>query len=157
MILDSNVPVWLGDLNGNTCGSTTTFGTQAAISLRHGRFGQQGRGHGLHRPQWRWQLHWAGQASEIVPFVWDAKRGMRELPTQFATAPGFVRASGISGNGRVIVGTADLQQAVAWVDEGNMINLGTLVGARDLYTANYDGTRVPMYSFTQKACCCGTR
>ena len=92
-----------------------------------------------------------GGNREIVPFVWDAARGMRELPDQFATAPPWVRASGISGNGRVIVGTANLRQAVAWVDEGNMINLWTLVGAKDLYVANYEGTRVPMYSFTQKA------
>lgn len=88
-----------------------------------------------------------GFKNETVPFAWDAKGGMRELDTSgFAQTPPWVRAAGISGNGRVIVGTANLQQAVAWVDEGKMIDLGTLMGVRDLYTANYDGTRVPMYS-----------
>lgn len=84
--------------------------------------------------------------NETVPFVWDAKGGMRELDVSFADAPPWTRAAGISGNGRVIVGTANLQAAVAWVDEGKMIDLQQAIGARDLYVTNYDGTRVPMYS-----------
>lgn len=84
--------------------------------------------------------------NETVPFVWDAMRGMRELDVSFADMPPWTRAAGISGNGRVIVGTANLQAAVAWVDEGKMIDLQRAIGARDLYATNYDGTRVPMYS-----------
>ena len=150
VILEGNVPLWLGDLNGDTCGGTSTFGTLSAVPFAMDDAAAKAVGMAYIDRNGDGKCIKQG-ANEIVPFVWDAKRGMRELRTQFATAPGFVRASGISGNGRVIVGTATLQQAVAWVDEGNMINLGQLVGARDLYTSNYDGTRVPMYSFAQKS------
>lgn len=88
--------------------------------------------------------------NETVPFVWDAKRGIRELNVDFAEPQAWTRAAGISGNGRVIVGTANLSAAVAWVDEGKMIDLQQAIGATDLYASNYDGTRVPMYSGTRR-------
>lgn len=88
--------------------------------------------------------------NEITPFVWDARGGMRELDVSFANLPPWTRAAGISGNGRVIVGGANLQAAVAWVDEGPMIDLQQAIGATDLYVSNYDGTRVPMFSDTRR-------
>ena len=133
--------VLLGDLNGNTCGGASVTGSASASGWAMDDTGSKAVGLAY--------IDRDGDGScqatnEIVPFVWDVARGMRELPG--ITTPEWMRAAGISGNGRVIVGTAGLKQALAWVDEGPAINLGALMGVRDLYTANHDGTRVPMYS-----------
>ncbi len=133
----------LGDINGNTCGGSGTGGVSAATgwSLDDAARTMVGTGYvdrdgnGVCQQAYR---------NEIVPVVWDAQGGMRELHTWFDALPQWSRATGISGNGRVIVGSAGLQDALAWIDEGQMINLGDITGARDLYAVNYDGSRVPM-------------
>jgi hypothetical protein len=82
--------------------------------------------------------------SEIVPFIWDAKRGIRELDT--STLPmdelPWVRAHAISGNGEVVLGTSNFQYALAWVREGKAINLTERYGANPSVNAvSADGRR----------------
>lgn len=145
VIWGGSEPVWLGDLNGNTCGGESNLGVSSAGGWAMDESGSKVAGLAYVDRDGNGYCQQA-YANEIVPFVWDAKRGMRELHTSFAEAPMWVRAAGMSGNGRVIVGTAGLQEGVAWVDEGQMVNLGQVMGVRNVMAANYDGTRVPMYS-----------
>jgi len=87
---------------------------------------------------------------EINGFVWTKKRGMQALPLDgYGRTPTFVRAHGISGNGRVILGTDGNSRALAWVD-GAFVDLGAaLSGARDVYAASYDGSRVAIGTNTR--------
>lgn len=135
----------LGDLTGDSCGG----------SGREGRFSASG-----------WALDDAGDTAvglaykdidgdgscqssysgEIVPFIWEAKGGMRELDTDAVdwSQTQFVRAHGISGDGRVALGYAGFGRAVAWVDDGPMIDLTAATGATDAFASDYDGSHVPL-------------
>ena len=87
---------------------------------------------------------------EIVPFIWDAKRGMRELDTStlpVAELP-WIRAHAISGNGDVVLGTSNFQYAYAWVKEGKAINLTERFGADPgAYAVSFNGRRVALSLF----------
>ncbi|TWI04720.1 hypothetical protein IP90_00855 [Luteimonas cucumeris] len=141
VILGNNQLTGLGDLSGDSCnvdgisasGWDIDDSANKAVGLAYVDRDGDGRCGGSFK-------------NEIVPFVWDAKRGMRQLDLSLDEVQPWVRAAGISGNGRVIVGSANISKALAWVDEGKIIDLGQLIGANDLYATNYDGTRVPMYS-----------
>lgn len=148
-IWGNNQLTLLGDFTGNTCGSGTMTGVASANGWDLDDAGNKAVGFAYVDRDGDGGCE-SSSKNEIVPFVWDAKGGMRELHVEHVEPRPWTRAAGISGNGRVIVGTANLQTAVAWVDEGRMINLEQAIGARDLYTANYDGTRVPMYSATRR-------
>ena len=148
-ILGSSGLALLGDLNGDTCGGGTMTGMASASGWDLDDSGSKAVGFAYVDRDGDGDCQSPYQ-NEIVPFVWDARRGMRELHVGFDELPPWTRAAGISGNGRVIVGTANLQAGVAWVDERQMIDLGKLIGARDLYVSNYDGTRVPMFSSTRR-------
>ncbi|UCF68621.1 MAG: hypothetical protein JSV80_04830, partial [Acidobacteriota bacterium] len=80
---------------------------------------------------------------EINGYVWTKKDGMQTLPIDgYSRTPAFIRAHGISGNGRVILGTDGNRYALAWID-GQFVDLSSMYpGARDVYAASYDGTRV---------------
>lgn len=146
VIWGNNQMIRLGDLNGNTCGGDSQTGTASAAGWDIDDSASKAVGYAYVDTNGNGSCQNSFQ-NEIIPFVWDAKGGMRKLDTStFTQTPPWARAAGISGNGRVIVGTANLQQAIAWVDEGKMINLGDLMSVRDLYAVNYDGTRIPMYS-----------
>jgi len=81
---------------------------------------------------------------EILGFVWTEKTGMQELPSDGLGRPiGFIRAHGISGNGKVILGTNRNREALAWVD-GKLVDLYSEVGAISTNAANYAGTRVAL-------------
>ncbi len=87
------------------------------------------------------------RTGEILPFIWDAKYGHRELDTSGVTwgwSYPFIRAHAISGNGRVVLGAAGNSRALAWVDEGAMINLRNTFGGYEAYAVNQDGSRVAM-------------
>lgn len=150
VIFGNNQAIALGDLNGNTCGGSSSSGAASASGWGLSASGDKAVGIGYVDRDGDGRCQKAF-INEIVPVVWDAKGGMRELHTQFNVMPQWARATGISGNGRVIVGSAGLSEGLAWVDEGRMINLGQAVGARDLYATNYDGTRTPMYSPARKS------
>ncbi len=86
---------------------------------------------------------------EINGFVWTKKTGMRALPIEgYGRTPAFIRAHGISGNGRVILGEDGSTRALAWVDGGPVVDLYTLAGATDAYAASYDGSRVALNTRT---------
>jgi hypothetical protein len=83
---------------------------------------------------------------EILPFLWTEKGGMRQLDTSghdFATE-GWVRAHAISGDGKVAVGTANAQSALAWVNGGPRVDLWKKFGGVESYALNRDGTKVAM-------------
>jgi hypothetical protein len=78
---------------------------------------------------------------EIVPFVWTEADGMQLLDTSgIAGTPSFVRAQGISGNGRVILGSNGSSRGLAWVD-GQMYDLYAMAQVNEAYRTNYDGTK----------------
>lgn len=150
VIWGSNQLTRLGQLNDSTCGSDGTRGLVNASGWDLDDSASRAVGFAYLDAN-RDGYCGSAYANEILPFVWDAKRGMRELDTSgLAEPPMWIRATAISGNGRVIVGSIGAAEAVAWIDEGSMINLSTIIGASDLYTANQDGTRVPMYSATRR-------
>jgi hypothetical protein len=133
----------LGDLSDDSCGGSSSSGVASssgwaiddsghtAVGLAY--IDQDGDG-----------LCQKAFADEIVPWVWTAgkKGGMRMLDTSLDSTPQFIRAHGISGNGRVILGGAGFRKAVAWIDEGPIIDLGNEFGAWEAYAVNYDGSRV---------------
>ena len=81
---------------------------------------------------------------EITGFVWTPATGMQELSIAgYGRTPSFIRAHGISGNGKVILGEDGSSRALAWVD-GKLVDLYSAIGAREAYAASYDGTRVAL-------------
>lgn len=79
---------------------------------------------------------------EITGFVWTARRGMQEVDlTGYSRVPSFIRAHAMSGDGKVILGADGPGRALAWVD-GKLVDLYTLVGGREVYASNFDGSRV---------------
>ncbi len=84
---------------------------------------------------------------EILPFIWTAAKGMRELDTKSLPMDElpWVRAHAISGNGEVVLGTSNFQYAYAWVKEGKVINLTERYGAdANAYAVSFDGHRVAL-------------
>ena len=94
-IYGSNGLTMLGDLSGDTCNvdgiSASGWDIDDAASKAVGFAYVDRNGDGV-----------CGGAfdNETVPFVWDARRGFRQLDVDFADAPPWTRAAGISGNGR---------------------------------------------------------
>ena len=142
-ILANGKVTGLGDLSGNTCASSSQSGVYSALGWALNDAGNKVAGFAVVDRDGDGRCG-EGTPMETVPMVWDAKGGMRELPTSFEQPMPWVRADGMSGNGRVIFGTSNFQAGVAWVDEGPMIDFGAMLNVRSLGTANYDGTRVPM-------------
>ncbi|WP_193161664.1 matrixin family metalloprotease [Microbulbifer hainanensis] len=135
----------LGDLNGNSCGAGSQNGVSSAsgwaiddaAKTAVGMAYKDIDGDGFCQGSFK---------GEIVPFIWDAKGGMRELDTSALdiSQTQFVRAQGISGNGRVVLGNNSHRKAVAWVDEGPLLDLYAAYGARETYAASVDGSKVAL-------------
>ena len=134
----------LGDLNRDTCGGGGETGVASSYAWAVDDAGQKvvgtayvdRNGNGVCEEPYR----------EIVPFIWDQKKGMRELDTSnlnWAELP-WVRAHAISGNGDVVLGTANFQYAYAWVKGGKAIDLTARYGALPAYAASYDGHKVAL-------------
>lgn len=136
----------LGDLNGDTCGGSAQSGMNSAIPRGMddaaktvvGLAYVDRDGDGLCQKSF---------IDEIVPFIWDAKGGMRELEHDAVKTEQFTRANLVSGNGRVALGTSGFSKAVAWIDDGKMIDLQAITGAQDANASNYDGTRIALNSY----------
>jgi hypothetical protein len=139
--------VSLGDLkkNGDTCGGSSEFGASSSYGWAVDDVGRTAvgtayvdrNGNGFCEEP---------NLGEIVPFIWDAKRGMRELDTSnlpVAELP-WIRAHAISGNGEVVLGTSNFQYAYAWVKEGKAINLTERYGAEPAYAVSANGRRVAL-------------
>ena len=137
--------VSLGDLNGDTCGGGSESGFTSSYGWDVDDLGQKAVGVAYIDRDKDGQCESPGK-SEIMPFIWDAKKGMRELDT--STLPmdelPWVRAHSISGNGEVVLGTSNFQYALAWVKEGKAIDLTRLYGADPAYAVNLDGHRVAL-------------
>jgi hypothetical protein len=140
---DTQGPLSIGDLNGDSCGGSGSTGVSSsygwaiddtgntAVGLAY--IDQDGDG--------SCQSSFKG---EIVGFKWTKKHGMEELPMpEGASATSFVRAQAISGNGEVILGNNGGSRALAWVGEDSY-NLNAMFGARDAYASSFDGTRVAL-------------
>jgi hypothetical protein len=133
---------YLGDLNGDTCGGGSEAGVSSAVAWSMDRSASKVVGLGyIDRDS---SGNCEGSGDEVVPFIWDAAGGMRELAHD-PTLP-WTRAHAISGNGRVVLGVSNFQNAWAWVDEAGPVDLTALTGANDVNAINFDGNVVAMNS-----------
>lgn len=130
---------YLGDLNGDSCGGANDSGADSAIAMGMDKSASVLAG--LAYADWDGDGNCQGDG-ELVPFVWDAGGGMRAL--DYDPAQYWTRANAVSGNGQVIVGTSNFQQAWAWVNEGTRIDLTAVTGATDINAVNFDGSVVAM-------------
>jgi hypothetical protein len=136
--------VSLGDLNGDTCGGSGSSGVNSSYGWALDDTGNTAVGTAYIDTDGDGSCQ-SSSKGEIVPFLWTSKQGMRQLETAGApSATSWVRAHAISGDGSVVLGNNGGSRAVAWVDEGELINLYAMVGARDAYAASYDGTTVAL-------------
>lgn len=134
----------LGDLNGDTCGGNSQAGAESAVAWGMDRSASKVVGLAY--------LDRDGNGScegnnEIVPFIWDEAGGMREL-VHDPSLP-WTRANAISGNGRVVLGVSNFQNAWAWIDEGAQIDLTALSGAQDANAVNFDGNVVALDGYDE--------
>jgi hypothetical protein len=135
----------LGDLNGDTCGSSSEAGFTSSYGWAVDDTGRTAVGTAYVDTDGDGFCEGSNK-SEILPFIWDAKKGMRKLDT--STLPmdqlPWVRAHAISGNGEVVLGTANFQNVYAWVKEGKAIDLTAKYGASSASAVNADGHRVAL-------------
>jgi hypothetical protein len=140
--------VSLGDLkkNGDTCGGSSEYGASSSYGWAVDDTGRMAVGTAYVDRDGNGSCE-GPNLSEVVPFIWDAKRGMRELNTSnlpMSELP-WVRAHAISGNGEVVLGTSNFQYALAWIKEGKAINLTERYGATGFASAvSADGHRVAL-------------
>ena len=142
---DSKGVMNLGDLTGNTCGGSGMSGQQAADAWDIDDAGNTVVGLAYK------DVDGNGYCSEyskgeLVPFIWTPKAGMHELDTRDVNwdINSWVRAHAVSGNGQVVMGSLDGWEAVAWINEGPMINLYQAAGAIEVYASSYDGKTVAL-------------
>ena len=105
-ILANGKVTGLGDLSGDTCASSSESGVYSAMGWALNDAGNKVAGYAVVDRDGDGRCG-EGNPMETVPMVWDAKGGMRELPTSFEQPMPWVRADGMSGNGRVIFGTSN--------------------------------------------------
>jgi len=139
--------VSLGDLktNGDTCGGSSEWGAASSYGWAVDDTGRTAVGTAYVDRNRNGSCE-EPNLGEIVPFIWDANRGMRELDTSnlpVAELP-WIRAHAISGNGEVVLGTSNFQYAYAWVKEGKAINLTERYGAEPAYAVSANGRRVAL-------------
>ena len=139
--------VSLGDLkkNADTCGGSSEYGAASSYGWAVDDAGRTAVGTAYVDRNGNGSCE-EPNLGEIVPFIWDAKRGMRELDTSnlpVAELP-WIRAHAISGNGEVVLGTSNFQYAYAWVREGKAINLTERYGAEPAYAVSANGRRVAL-------------
>ncbi|PHJ42887.1 hypothetical protein [Vibrio sp. PID17_43] len=142
---DAHGPTPLGDLTGNACGGGGMFGAQSASA-----WGIDDAGNTVVGLAYK-DANGNGSCTEyskgeLVPFVWTPNKGMRELDTRNVdwNRYSWARAHGISGNGDVAVGSLDGWEAIAWVNEGEMINLYDEIGAISANAVSQDGKQVAL-------------
>ncbi|MCK7596212.1 M10 family metallopeptidase domain-containing protein [Microbulbifer sp. CAU 1566] len=135
----------LGDLNGNSCGGGGSTGVTAASGWDMDDAGKTAIGLAYKDTDGDGVCQGSFKG-EIVPWVWTEKDGMQELDTSALdkSKTQFVRAHAISGNGNVVLGSNSHSKAVAWVNGGSLLDLGTAYGAYETYAASYDGTKVAL-------------
>ncbi len=137
----------LGDLNGDSCGGGGVGGVSSSYGWDVDDAGKTAvglayvdkDGDGVCQTSFK---------GELVPWIWtDDKKngGMRELPVEGAPRPtSWIRAHAVSGNGRVVMGSNGGSNAVAWVDEGELIDLSSRHDGREAYASSQDGSIVAL-------------
>ena len=140
----------LGDLNDDTCGGSGTSGTNSSYGWDVDDAGKTVVGIAYIDSDGDGFCQVASKG-EILPFIWtDGKKngGMRQLPIEGAPSSfSWVRAHAVSGNGKVVLGSNGGSNAVAWVNEGDLINLRGMFNAREAYAVSQDGSRVAMQTY----------
>lgn len=136
---------YLGDLNGDTCGGSGQAGPQSALAWGMDRSASKVVGLGYIDRDTDGDCESGND--EVVPFIWDATGGMRELVHD--TSLPWTRANTVSGNGRVVLGVSNFEKAWAWVDEGPQIDLTALTGTLDANAVNFDGSAVATAGFDE--------
>ena len=133
----------LGDLNGGSCGGSSMVGSSSSYGWAVDDVGKKAVGTAYVDRDGDGFCE-AGPR-EVVPFIWDQKKGMRELDTSKLPADlPWIRAHAISGNGEVVLGTSNFQFVYAWINEGKAIDLTARYGAESAYAASFDGHRVAL-------------
>ncbi len=142
---EANGVLPLGDLAGNICGGSSQQGKSSAVGWDIDASGNTAVGTAYKDLDGNGicSTYFAG---EIVPFIWTEKTGMHELDTSSVdwSKTAWTRAHAISGNGEVVLGSLGGNKAVAWVNEGEMINLYDSAGALGAYASSYDGKQVAL-------------
>jgi hypothetical protein len=135
----------LGDLNRDTCGGSSESGKTSSYGWAVDDTGRKAVGTAYLDKDGDGFCE-GGAPGEIVPFIWDAERGMRQLNTSNLPVDElpWIRAHAISGNGEVVLGTAGFQSMYAWVNEGKAIDLTKRYGANSAYAVSADGHRVAL-------------
>jgi hypothetical protein len=134
----------LGDLNGDTCGGSSSNGVNSTSAWAIDDTGSTAVGLGYKDVDGDGSCQ-RSFTGEIVPWLWDDKDGIRELDwSGLNFNPQFVRAQAISGDGNVVLGLAGFSRPVAWIDEGPIMDLREAFDAREAYAVNRDGTTVAL-------------
>jgi hypothetical protein len=140
----------LGDLNGDSCGGSGQSGINSSYPWDVDAAGHTVVGTAYLDTD-NDGFCQSSSKGEIVPFIWTKgkKGGMRMLATENAPRPtSFLRAHAVSGNGEVILGNNGGSAAVAWVNEGPLVDLyNAPYKTRDAYAVNYAGTRVALSTY----------
>ena len=140
---DSRGAQSLGDLNGGNCGGSSSSGVSSSYGWAIDDTGNTAVGTAYLDVDNDGNCQ-SSFKNEIVGFKWTSRKGMQQLPSPPSTSGAFVRAHAISGDGKVILGNAGGNSALAWVGDATY-NLRSMFGANDAYAASYDGTRVALY------------
>jgi hypothetical protein len=141
----------LGNLNHNTCGGGSQVGYSSSYGWALDATGRTAVGTAYidRNHDGSCEGGWTGDSTiggEIVPFIWTAQGGMRQLSLagiDLSSEP-WHRAQAVSGNGRVVLGNSNFMKAYAWIDEGKPIDLYKAIGAVDGYAITPDATRVAL-------------
>ena len=149
-LLSSNgAVISLGDLNGDTCGGSSSTGVASSYGWAVDDSGRTAVGIAYVDQDGDGSCESPGRG-EVLPFIWTAAKGMRALDTSSLPMDElpWVRAHAVSGNGEVVLGTSNFQYAFAWVKDGPVINLTERYGAdASAYAVSYDGHRVALNLF----------
>jgi hypothetical protein len=142
----------LGDLNGDSCGGSGMAGVSSSYGWDVDDSGNTVVGLAYIDVDGDGLCQTASKG-ELVPWIWTPEKGkkggMRELSSEGRPRlTSWLRAHSISGNGQVVLGNNGGSAAVAWVNEGSLIDLyNGPYRAREAYAVNYDGTRVALDTF----------
>ena len=143
----------LGSLNGNTCFGGSQIGFSSSYGWALDAIARTAVGtayvdrNGDGSCEGGWSDAGGAGGGEIVPFIWTADKGMRQLSLEGVdlSAEPWHRAQAISGDGRVVLGNTNFSKAYAWIDEGKPIDLYKAIGAVDGgYAMTPDGTRIAL-------------
>jgi hypothetical protein len=142
----------LGSLNHDTCGGGSQLGFSSSYGWALDGSGNTAVGTAFvdrnhdGRCEGGWDANDQVIGGEIVPFIWTAKGGMRQLSLAGidTSQEPWHRAQAISANGRVVLGQSNFMKAYAWIDEGKPIDLYQAIGATDAYAITPDGSRVAL-------------